>query len=213
MTEEQKIKVREANNQILESKNYRFNSWLPILEDPNIRNLQEIKGRMYVMNAMINISFEAPLSYIRKWIEKHNLTSHLSNWENEILIKDNDELTDYELNSLRWYLESLWALMWAVKMIPDLDETQWCGENMAMMLPNLEQEESNEKIEKISELKTDDEIYNMLDLYYRFHWYCVDERIKGVEAKINEGLIYERRKALEWLMNKDSDWDNIEMGT
>jgi hypothetical protein len=103
--------------------------------------------------------------------------------------------------------------MWAVKMIPDLDETQWCGKNMAMMLPNLEQEESNEKIEKISELKTDDEIYNMLDLYYRFHWYCVDERIKGVKAKINEGLIYERRKALEWLMNKDSDWDNIEMGT
>lgn len=213
MTEEQKIKVREVNNQILESKNYRFNSWLPILEDPNMRNLDEIKGRMSVMNAMINISFEAPVSYIRKWIEKHNLTSHLSSRENEILIKDNDELTDYELNSLRWYLESLWALMWAVKMIHNLDETQWCGENMAMMLPNLEQEESNEKIEKISELKTDDEIYNMLDLYYRFHWYCVDERIKGVKAKINEGLIYERRKALEWLMNKDSDWDNIEMGT
>jgi len=213
MTEEQKIKVRELNNQIIQNKNYRFNSWLPVLEDRNTRSLEDTKGRMSVMNALINISFEAPISYIRKWIEKHNLTSHLSNWENEILLKDNEELTDYELNSLRWYLEGLWALMWATKMIADLDETQWCGENMAIMLPNLEQEESNEKIDQLSELRTDDEIYHMLDLYYRFHWYCVDERIKGVEAKINEGLVYERRKALEWLMDKESDWDDIEMGT
>lgn len=34
MTEEQKIKVREFNNQIIANKNYRFNSWLPVLEDP-----------------------------------------------------------------------------------------------------------------------------------------------------------------------------------
>ncbi len=78
---------------------------------------------------------------------------------------------------------------------------------------NLEENESNEKIDQLKELRTDVEIYNMLDLYYRFHWYCVDERIKGVEAKISEGIIYERRKALEWLINKDSDWYDIEMGT
>ncbi len=213
MTEEQKVKVREFNNQIIANKNYRFNSWLPVLEDPNTRSLDEIKGRMSVMNALINISFEAPITFIRKWIEKNDLTSHLSNWENEILLKDNDELSDYERNSLRWYLEGLWALMWATKTVPDLDETEWCGENMATFLPNLEENEGNEKIDQLKELRTDVEIYNMLDLYYRFHWYCVDERIKGVEAKINEGVVYERRKALEWLINKDCDWDDIEMGT
>ncbi|MNF18151.1 hypothetical protein D3C80_2220700 [compost metagenome] len=53
----------------------------------------------------------------------------------------------------------------------------------------------------------------MLDYYYRLHWYCVDERIKENEALVNEGLVYERRKALEWLMNKDVDWDHVEMGT
>lgn len=130
---------------------------------------------MPVMNALVNISFEAPISYIRKWIEKHNLTSHLSNWENEISLKDNEELTNYELNSLRWYLEALWALMWVTKMIADLDETQWCGENIATMSPNLEQDESNEKIGQLSELRTDGEIYKMFDLYYR----CIDERIKA----------------------------------
>lgn len=66
MTEEQKIKVREFNNQIIANKNYRFNSWLPVLEDPDMRSLEEVKGRMSVMNALINISFEAPITFIRK---------------------------------------------------------------------------------------------------------------------------------------------------
>ncbi|KPE51865.1 DUF4272 domain-containing protein [Chryseobacterium indologenes] len=213
MTEEQKIKTRERNNQLIESRQYRFNSWLPILEDPNTRTIEEIKGRMGVMNALINISFEAPVTIIRKWIDQNGLTQHLSNWEHEILLKDNDELTEYEINSLRWYLEGLWALMWATGLISHLDETQWCSDEMASMLPNLEKNDDNEKITQLSTLKTDDEMYEMLDLYYRLHWYCVDERIKGQQAKINEGLVYERRKALEWLINKNSDWDNIEMST
>jgi hypothetical protein len=66
---------------------------------------------------------------------------------------------------------------------------------------------------KLNELKSDEEIYKMLDYYYRLHWYCVDERINGRELKINEGIVYERRKVLEWLINKDSDWDNEEMST
>lgn len=213
MTEDQKIKTRELNNQRIESKQYRFNSWLPILEDPNTRTLEEIKGRMGVMNALINISFEAPVTVIRKWIDQNGLTPYLSNWEHEILLKDNEELSDYEINSLRWYLEGLWAMMWAANMIHNLDETQWCSDEMASMLPNLERNETNEKINMVSELRTDEEIYEMLDLYYRLHWYCVDERLKGQQTKINEGLVYERRRALEWLINTNSDWDDIEMST
>ena len=53
----------------------------------------------------------------------------------------------------------------------------------------------------------------MLDYYYRLHWYCVDERLKGENSKLNEGQIYERRKALEWVSDRDCDWDEIEMST
>lgn len=53
----------------------------------------------------------------------------------------------------------------------------------------------------------------MLDYHYRLHWYCVDERINGKQAKINEGIVYERRYVLEWLMDKDSDWDDVGMST
>ncbi|HFK5512534.1 DUF4272 domain-containing protein [Elizabethkingia anophelis] len=213
MTEEEKIRVREKNNELIELKKYRFNSWLPVLEDPDIRSIDEVKGRMSVMNALINISFGAPIHVIRNWIDIQGLTKYLSGWEHEILLKTNDELSDYESNSLRWYLEGLWGLMWTTKLIDTLDETLWCGDYMAQLLPDLQENESNKKIDALSVLRTDDEIYNMLDFYYRLHWYCVDERIHGREALINEGLVYERRRALEWLINKESDWDNIEMGT
>ncbi|MNW20348.1 hypothetical protein D3C71_2207160 [compost metagenome] len=53
----------------------------------------------------------------------------------------------------------------------------------------------------------------MLDYYYRLHWYCVDERLNGRQAKLNEGLIYERRKSLEWAFNRENEWENVEMGT
>ena len=213
MTEEEKIRVRERNNKLIELKKYRFNTWLPVLEDPDIRSIDEVKGRMGVMNALINISFGAPIHIIRSWIDTQGLARYLSGWEHEILLKSNDELSDYESNSLRWYLEGLWGLMWATKLTDTLYETEWCGDHMAQLLPDLQENESNKKIDDLSVLRGDDEIYNMLDFYYRLHWYCVDERFNGREALINEGLVYERRKALEWLINKESDWDNIEMGT
>lgn len=185
-----------------------------MIEEPHIRTLDDIKGRMAVMNALINISFEAPIPVIKDWLEQYDLSKYLSNWEKEILEKTNKELSHRETNTLRWYLEALWAFMWATAMIDELDERKWCGDNMVELLPNLEQNEDNAKLEAITTLKPAKELYKMLDYYYRLHWYCVDERINGHEVKnTNEGLIYERRKALEWLLNTENNWDDIEMGT
>ena len=213
LTEEQRIAIKEANIARIAKKNYRYIDWLPILENPNLRSQDELIGRMSVMNALINISFEAPVEIIKQWIEDQQLSHHLSTWEKEILTKTQADLDQYEINTLRWYLEALWALMWATKMIPHLDETQWNEESMASMLPNLEEGEDNHRLQEVTTMHTTEDIYTMLDFYYRLHWYCVDERLKGQEAVINEGLVYERRRALEWLINKETNWDEIEMGT
>jgi len=193
LTEEQRIAIKEANIARIAKKNYRYIDWLPILENPNLRSQDELIGRMSVLNALINISFEAPVEIIKQWIEANQLTAHLSDWEKEILTKTQADLDQYEINTLRWYLEALWALMWATKMIPHLDETQWNEESMASMLPNLEEGEDNHRLQEVTTMHTAEDIYTMLDFYYRLHWYCVDERLKGQEAVINEGLVYERR--------------------
>lgn len=213
MTDELKHEIKSKNDQLISEKGYRFNNFLPILETPALRTLTEIKGRISVLNALINLAFEAPTFLIKNWIESHNLSQHLSESEIEVLNAENEDLTQLQINTLLWNLESLWALMWLTELIDTLEAEEFVGDSMAELLPNLQQNEGNEKIENIEKIRPELEIYTTLDYYYRLHWYCVDERINGREAQLNEGVIYERRKALEWAFNRENDWDNVEMST
>jgi len=213
MTAEQQQEIKQINEYIIKEKGYRVSDSLPILDSFTLRDISEIKGRMSVMNALLNIAFEAPTYYIKEWIEQENLSDYLSASEIELLTLDNEELSELELNSLSWYTEGLWALMWLCEMVEELNPAHHVADYMVSLLPNLEQEENNEKINTLSSLRTPEDSYKMLDFYYRLHWYCVDERLKGNETLLNEGIIYERRKALEWVFNPSADWDHVEMGT
>jgi Domain of unknown function (DUF4272) len=213
MTDDEKHLIKSANDARILKAGYKVCAWLPILETPQLRSLDEIKGRMAVMNALINVSFGAPTDYINSWLEKHHLSKHLSAEETQILSTDEQKLSELELNGLRWYLEGLWALMWATKMVDKLDAEQFVGDNQASLMPDLENAEDNKKIDVLKNLRPEIEIYTMLDYYYRLHWYCVDERMNGRQAVLNEGVVYERRKALEWAYNRSADWDDVEMST
>lgn len=213
MSEEFKFQTKTESEAKVLALGGRICDWLPILDTPAVRSVAEVQGRMSVLNALINISFQAPVDIIRDWLTRHDLLVFLSAEEEALLQKDNDELTEQELINLRWSLESLWALMWATGMTDELQPTEWCGDNMASLLPNLEQNEDNSKLAQVRQLRPVEELYRMLDYYYRLHWYCVDERLNGREAVISESLVYERRKALEWVFNRAMDWDNVEMST
>jgi hypothetical protein len=213
MTQEQKSQVKLENEVSISRKGYRINSWLPILESSTLRPTEQITGRMAVMNALLNIAFGAPVHIIKNWIETNGLISHLSSHETAILQKQNSQLTAQDTHSLEWYLEALWSFMWLTEMIDELAPEKYVGDNMASLLPNLQNGENNEKLEHLKSTRSTTEAYKMLDLYYRLHWYCVDERLNGRKAKLDEGVIYQRRKSLEWAFDSDADWDNVEMGT
>ncbi|WP_306349720.1 DUF4272 domain-containing protein [Flavobacterium sp. '19STA2R22 D10 B1'] len=207
MTEELKYRIKLINDNIIKQKGYRVNDWLPVLETPTIRTLKEIKGRMSVMNALINIVFNKPTSIVKEWIHQHDLSQYLSTVEHQLLSKKNIHLSSLEINLLRSYIESLWTLMWVTKMIDKLDDEELIGDNMAMLLPNLSQD--NCKLDKLKEMRSETGIYTMLDFYHRLHWYCKDERTHGRVPKLYERKIFGRRKALKWIFNKENDWDNV----
>jgi hypothetical protein len=212
LTDDEKHQIKSANDARILKAGYKVCDWLPILETPELRSLDDIKGRMAVMNALINVSFGAPTDYIKNWLQTHGLLKHLSAEEARMLNTD-ETLTEIELNGLRWYLEGLWALMWVSQMIDTLDAEQFVGDNQASMMPDLENAEDNKKIDVLNSLRPALEIYTMLDYYYRLHWYCVDERMNGRQAALNEGVVYERRRALEWAFQRSANWDDVEMST
>lgn len=64
-------------------------------------------------------------------------------------------------------------------------------------------------------LRSVEEILDMLDLYYRYHWACVEKRVRPETniGKLNPEVVMERRKGLEWLINEINEWDEISLDT
>ncbi len=58
------------------------------------------------------------------------------------------------------------------------------------------------------------ELFMMLDLYYRLHWWMRDSELTGRDTgDVRLDIVMERRKALEWVMDLFCDWDSVEMST
>lgn len=68
--------------------------WLPYIEETTPRSRDEIVSRSLVLNAMLQISFGAPIPIIREWMERQKLDEDLSERERSILKKSNTALTD-----------------------------------------------------------------------------------------------------------------------
>lgn len=60
-----------------------------------------------------------------------------------------------------------------------------------------------------------DEILDMLDLHYRYHWACVEQQLHPDTniGNLNPEVVAERRRGLEWLISEETDWDEISLDT
>ena len=201
--------VRAESQRVVTSLGGPTCDWLPWLDRSEPRNAASVIGRTLVMNAMLQIHFGAPVERIRAWISEHALNEHLSRREREILRKSDDEITDQEDADLSWSIEGLWTLVWAGSLIPDLPIDELVGDELAGLLPDLQRNESPERFVQSFKLRSPDQIYQMLDLYYLAHWYAREGQLRRFETgPFSMDVIMERRKALEWLMDSQlTDWD------
>ena len=205
------LQVKKESEQIILEKGGKVLDWLPILErNEDMRSNDELINRALIMNALINIYFQAPIPIIKGWIEQHDLTSSLSEHEKQLLDKDNDDLTEQESLSLFWYIESLWALMWAGGLIDELPIDKHVEDYQAELCPNLEQGEDASKFTHTMKIRTKEEIFKMLDLYFRTHWHTRNGILHNYSTgDMHDGVISERRKALEWLIDNTLNWDDV----
>ena len=65
------------------------------------------------------------------------------------------------------------------------------------------------------ELRDIEEILDEADLIYRYDWACVDARMKQLDAPagLNSSVVVERHGALNWLIQRDGDWDDPDVNT
>jgi hypothetical protein len=207
--------IKRDNEAIIRKHGGQICDWLP-WPDPDAAagDVQAVARRALVLNAMVQIAFKAPIPIIERWISHNGLDGDLVETERVILSKANSDLTDQEQANLFWNLEALWALAWAGSLIDELPFDQPVGNNLASLSPSLQRNEDGSKFLKRMRLRPHDELFRMLDLYYRLHWWTRNAQLQGQQSgNVSIDIIMERRKALEWVLSAEDDWDNVEMST
>ncbi len=201
--------VKEESERIIRALGGDVLDGLPWLDRTRPREPKEVADRALVMNALLQIYFGAPTNIIDAWITSNDLRASLSRRESQILRKSSTELSQQEKVDLYWYMESLWTLVWAGALIPDIPIAQPVGDDLASLLPNLQIGENAARFRGGFSLRPFHETYQMLDLYYRAHWYARDGQLRGYDTGVFDiDVIMERRKALEWICDRQvADWD------
>jgi hypothetical protein len=207
--------VKRQSEAIIQRAGGQICDWLGHLdEEAQPRHLDAVIRRALILNAIIQIYFGAPIAFIKDWITRNGLASDLSESERKILAKDNDDLTDQERTNIYWYMEALWALVWSGQLIEELQFEQCVGNNLASLCPNLQRNEDGGKLSQTMRLRSREELFRMLDLYFRLHWWTRSAKLTSQDTgAVRLEIIVERRKALEWIMDSECDWDNVEMST
>ena len=127
-----------------------------------------------------------------------------------------NEYTEKDLVNVSWYYETFWSLVWALGLIEDKDiEKPYDTCNSQKVVKKIMTCNSKNEFKQICKLRDIEEILDMVDLYYRYHWACVDKSInpKTKIGKLNPEVVFERRKGLEWLISEEKDWEDISLDT
>lgn len=82
---------------------------------------------------------------------------------------------------MTWKYEACWALLWALGLIDELKfpSESMTAEDCELAITLISQCENLEAFLSKTNLRLLEEIMDEADLIYRYHWACVNARIKG----------------------------------
>jgi hypothetical protein len=218
-------KIRLKNLDVLRAAGYEVNPNLPLLDLPErLRSIEEIAQRINILHIFYTIQLEGreSLNFFSDLIRKKDWGKYLSSQEKKLL--QNKNLSKQDLVKISWYKESIYALLWSCKQVYDIKEVSEIdiSDFYRLMPPELD----FEKFLKALKLRDISAICDVLDYYYNLHWIAKHQVIKESSSwlsrlnlrkkenlLLNESLIRGRRKALEWVLYGDQDWDIVNLDT
>lgn len=212
--------ARKANSDLfIKTNGIKLNENLPYIEseeDTRLRTPKEVAKRVSVLAAVNMVAFgNFSSKEITDYLKKYKLWECTSPKEKTFLLNPTQEAKDNE----SWKVEGIWTLMWALKIVPDLEFPDELSDLNKIAYENYPflglDKDPNKFINKISEIRSKTEILDASDLYYRIDWACVDARINNLKLeKVDATIVYERHYALNWLVNYlDQEWDEVTCDT
>ncbi len=145
-------------------------------------------------------------------IVEFGLKNYLFPDEKKVLVECDERVAV----NVSWTVECSYSLAWVLGLVTT-EEMEAPGETKGVhgLFRFIQPFHNFEDFKSSCNLRQPSEIMDMLDLYYNYNWSCVDNRLtpKTKCGELNEEVVMERRKALEWLICKDKNWDSISLDT
>ncbi len=202
--------LKNKNTEFLSSIGIEVPGHLPQIEnldEVKPRTAQDIASRLSAMAYVIGLGFDAKGKELLTQLNKFDLMSYVSAYEagllNQEIIGDQDKI------NMSWLTESAQALAWCIGLV-DLDHFKHCDDDLAHKIPF--KTDPQDFIKKAC-LRPIAEIQEQSDLLYRMHWYARNCGLTGQECELSEGIVSERRKAIDWAYGVEEDWDEVPMDT
>ena len=211
---EEQLKRKANSESFLSSHGIKTNTNLPCLAESGnttLRTSEEVVNRIYALLAVSVLGEGLEKEKVEQLISAKSIQSFTPK---EQSILGLTELDDQQQAYATWRYESLYALLWAVNMFPDLKYASDICDVSAVVSTIFKP--TRAEFEQQAQLRSTEEVLNELDKTYRMNWACVDARIKNaqVSGSINSSVVYERHYALNWLTNyQDQAWDNVQTNT
>jgi hypothetical protein len=188
------------------------NPHLPPLESSTPRSQDAVTGRVLAQLAVFQLFLEAPREPLRVWLTANRLEGHLSTRERGLLSRE-DALEVRERAEISWWQESLFAFVWILGLRHDFGPEIPQPKDVARVFPNIERGETADAFRNRAKLRSYDELYAMTDLVYVAHWSARQARLTRRQDGTQELIIGERRRALDWVIDDTTDWDNMDAST
>lgn len=202
--------IRERSLKIASRLGFAVNKALPLLDEVEVtKAADEAFRRLLCLHATAACAFGFDRRRARTWLEQEGVWGDLTTAERQFVENGQSNPAQFQVQ-----VEGMWALAWALGIVPQLDFGRDCDGGFVMVLPNLKVGQGSDALRSKLNPRTTDEVVAACDLAYCLHWAVREAQLTGSKppGNVEPCVIEERRRALEWLISDDA-WDEVPLDT
>jgi hypothetical protein len=183
---------------------------LPLIEavsEVRPRSARDVAVRASALGYVVAYGLDAPRDWVHERLDRFALWPAVSGDETRVLRAST--ISAQERIDLTWLTEATQELAWSLG-VAEVDHSRRCDPDLAQRLSF--GSDPAEFIAK-AKLRPIREIQAESDLLYRLHWFTRECRLRNRESAFAEGLVRERRRAIDWVYGVAEDWDEVPADT
>ena len=177
------------------------------------RSSGQVAERVVALYALVGLAHDADPGKLIRWLEGARCDKALTEEERGLFQKD--RVSHDEEKKLSWLQEAIYLLMWAGSRVVELPPAQ--GEcDLDAILPLIPPEVSVADFKRSVVIRPTPELVVEADYLYQLHWAIRHPEVWHGEVeyqKLSRDVVIERRRAIEWILNRRLAWWEISLDT